>query len=359
MSEIQKIYNNILDGYKYIEKLEINKEIDKEINKEILKDILDDSIYFPKVIRTYIKTHLNKITTYKTIINNRNITLNFYTNNNNTNNNTNNNNNTDNNTDNLHKTLVIIYVLSLYSSGQCSKNLTIHIFLTPFKRMLPKKTTDIISPINVNGGLTFGGCIRTNEIIVYREEEWFKVLIHELFHAFNFDFATLNIDNLKKKIETHTSIPCEYNFYESYCETWARILNVATNININISKTDFLSTFDVLIKTEQLFSLIQCNKILKRIKRLKSPLLYKENSNVICYYVFVGSLMNNYEKFLKWCNNHNDELLNFNKTLNNVDSFLNLILTEYNSSEFAENLTIVDEIELGELKNSLKMTIIT
>lgn len=351
MSEIQKIYNNILNGYKYIEKLKITKE-NSEINPAKLKDILDDSIYFPKVIKKYIKTKLNRAVTYKTIINNKNITVNFYTDT-----------DTDIDIDNLYKILVIIYLLSLYSHSECSKNLTIHIFFTPFKRMLPKKPTDIISSINVNGGLTFGGCVRRNNVIVYRKEEWFKVLIHELFHAFNLDFATINLEKFKNKIETHTAIPCEYKFFESYCETWARILNVVMNsienniTNTNKNKTDFLSTFNILIKTEQLFSLIQCNKILKRIKHLKSPSLYKENSNVICYYVFVGALMNNYEKFLKWCKNHNDILLNFNKTLNNVDSFLNLILTEYNSLEFAENLTIIDEIELGELKNSLKMTL--
>jgi hypothetical protein len=344
--EIHKIYDNILDGYKYVEKLNIIPDV----KKSNFKVMSYDNSYFPIEIKRYIKSKLNKMITYKTIINNKNITLNFYTNT-----------NTDININDLQKILVIIYVLSLYSQDRCSNNLIIHIFLTPFKRLMPKKETDTIGPINVNGGFALNSCYRTNEIVVYRREEWFKVLIHELFHTFNLDFATMNIGIFKKKIEKHTGIPCEYNFFESYCETWARILNVAmssinknTKNNIINTKTEFLSTFNILIKTEQLFSVIQSNKILKRIKRLKSPLLYKENSNVICYYVFVGALMNNYEKFLKW----NNGQLNFHKSLNNVESFLNLILKEYNGSEFAENLKIVDEIELGELKNSLKMTII-
>jgi len=346
MLEIYEIYNNISNGYKYIEKLKIIQEV----NKHNFKSALSNSIYFPREIQRYIESNLNQMMTYKAIINGKNIILNFYTNK-----------NSGKDViekDIIHKTFVIIYVLSLYSSNRCSNNLTINIFLTPFKRMLPKKATDIIGSINVNGGLTYGGCRHTNDITIYREEEWFKVLIHELFHAFNLDFATMRIDKFKKRIATKMGIPCDYNVYESYCETWARILNVAMNSMTELTtKNEFLSEFNVMIKAEQFFSVIQCNKIYKRIKNLRSPLMYKENSNVICYYIFVGALMNNYEIFLKWCSNNNIALLKFDNTFKNVGSFSNLLLKQFNSKELRENLKIVDEIELGELKNSLKMTL--
>jgi len=68
--------------------------------------------------------------------------------------------------------------------------------------------------------------------------------------------------------------------------------------------------------------------------------------------------MNNYEIFLNWCSIHNNVLIKFDNTLKQVKSFSKLLLKQFNSKEFRENLKIVDEIELGELKNSLKMTII-
>ena len=82
-------------------------------------------------------------------------------------------------------------------------------------------------PININGGYTYGGCHNSNEITIYRQEEWFKVLIHELFHNLDLDFSTLNIDRWREKMFDIFGIESEYNIYETYCETWARILNIA------------------------------------------------------------------------------------------------------------------------------------
>ena len=48
------------------------------------------------------------------------------------------------------------------------------------------------------------GCRETSEITIYREEEWIKVLIHELFHNLNLDFSSMDITEwsnmLSKKI---------------------------------------------------------------------------------------------------------------------------------------------------------------
>ena len=48
--------------------------------------------------------------------------------------------------------------------------------------------------------------------------------------------------------------------------------------------------------------------------------------------------MNNYSEFMKWCANNNSKLLKFRNTYKNVNSFLNLILKEYNSRQFVNNL---------------------
>ena len=339
--EITEIYNNILKSYRYLKTQAIYKKITTPIFK---KQILQINDSLPREIQTYIKSNMKEMIIYKININGKNVVLNFYTDKHSS---------IPDNKD-LYKTFIIIYVLSLYSSKKCSKHLTIDIFLTPFRRMLPIKANDLLGPMNLNGGYTYGGCHNINEITIYRQEEWVKVLIHELFHNLDLDFSTLNIDRSREKMFDMFGIESEYNIYETYCETWARILNVAivsfmNSENIN-NKNDFLSNFYPLIKKEQIFSLIQGNKILKIIKRQDN---YRETTNVLCYYVLTAALMNNYSEFMKWCANNNSKLLKFRHTYKNVNAFLNLILREYNSRQFVNNLTTVDKLKKD---RSLRMT---
>ena len=76
--------------------------------------------------------------------------------------------------------------------------LHIDIFLTPLKKIFPKKKMSQIDVINVNSGFSNFGCRNTANITIYREEEWVKVLIHELFHNLNLDFSTENIDRWRE-----------------------------------------------------------------------------------------------------------------------------------------------------------------
>ena len=41
-----------------------------------------------------------------------------------------------------------------------------------------------------------------SEIIIFRNEEWFKVFVHETFHLFGVDFS--NMSNLKKSKDIFT-----------------------------------------------------------------------------------------------------------------------------------------------------------
>ena len=118
-------------------------------------------------------------------------------------------------------------------------------------------------------------------------------------------------------------------FLKTYCEVWARILNVALIsfldlIDTNsITKQKFFKKFNSLIKIEQNFSLIQANKVFKILEKNK---IYREKTNGFCYYILTAALMNDYTDFLKWCYSNNLNLLKFKNTTKNIDSFVNLIL---------------------------------
>ena len=62
--------------------------------------------------------------------------------------------------------------------------------------------------------------------------------------------------------------------------------------------------------------------------------LYKEDTNVLSYYIITLILLNNYQGFLGWCKKNNFSLLDFKKTIGNQEHFCNFIKKNYNLKLF-------------------------
>ncbi len=337
---LSTLHKNIDESCKYIKNLDIN--IDEN---DQTRDILISNKYFPYKIQDYIKNNTTQKNVYTTRINNKNIILKFV-----------NCNMEEYNSDILFKyanlVFMIIYLLSLYSSKSCSQNLHINIYLTPCNKFFPSKKSDIIGVDHVNSGFSNIGCQETTNITIYREEEWIKVLIHELFHNLDLDFSSMDITKWSNMLSNKFEINCDFAIYETYCETWARILNVAIK-SFTLDKKEFIADFKFLIHRERIHSLLQASKILKRFKTSSE---YIEDSNVFCYYILTASLMNNYLDFILWCQENNSNLLYFKKTEKSLKSFVDLILTETDSDSFKKSLDCIKQYIND--SNSLRMTIV-
>ena len=61
----------------------------------------------------------------------------------------------------------------------------------------------------------------------------------------------------------------------------------------------------------------------------KRETLYKENTNVLSYYIITTILMNNYQDFLLWCDTNNSNTIQFNKTNENINKFCDFIEENY------------------------------
>jgi hypothetical protein len=305
--------------------------------------------YFPQEIRKVIETKtVNKIL-YYCVLNERKITLTFFTFKNET--------NFAIYDKYAKQVFMLIAILTHYSSSECSKSLNIFIYLTDFKRIIPDNNYTILGSYNVNGGFTTT-CDKNSEIVVYRKEEWFKVLIHEAFHNLGLDFSKMNTNQFHSKIKQIFPINSKFNIFESYCEFWARILNSAFcsyNVIDNKNDKDAFKTFlDFFIQIERLFSLFQCNKILNFLgisyqnlyetdngSHIARENLYKEKTNVFAYYIVTAFLLDNYVNVINWCNKNNLSCFKFNNSQRNLDLFYNLIENSYKRNEFLKNLMCV------------------
>jgi len=376
----KQLFKLIKQSEKYVHSTSIKKNIFKHItNIETIKQIKFPTIYnsnfFPEKIKKSIEATTSTLIEYNTVLDGRVINFYFYTYENSP---------LPTTTLDIYVNYMLmwIYILNLYGENECSKFLNIFIFLTDFKKKIPSNNFTILSPQQTNTGFTIV-CNKISEIVIYRKEEWFKVFLHETLHNFGFDFSTMHLSDFNNNISRLFPIQSKFNLFESYCEKWARIINAAfcsySILNNKDNINEFLSYSDFLLQIERVFSLYQANKILNymgikyenlfkndKISISARNNLYKENTNVFAYYIVTSILMNDYTKFLKWCNANNFIIMNFNKTPRTLNSFYEFIKHNYNSETYIKSLKCIQKINNNNdiiknndiLKNSLRMTIL-
>jgi hypothetical protein len=248
-----------------------------------------------------------------------------------------------------------------YSPRKCSKHINIHLYFTDLKKVLPKHG-EPIKEIHANTAFTTF-CKPSTEIHLFREEEWFKVLIHESFHSLGLDFSEFDHTDTNKQVLSIFPVKSDVRIFETYCETWAETLNVMF-IVVDSAKGDFNST-KLIKKTEQLldqeriFSAFQCVKVLNfygldysdlyerttqaHINRLHR---YKENTHVLSYYIIKSIFMFYINDFVEWCLDHNSNGLNFDKTPSklkkNMEEYCGFIRDHYTNKEYIGVLKNID-----------------
>lgn len=282
--------------------------------------------YFPKKIQQYINSRKTYKIIYKRKLYSREVTLNFYVFTKNA--------NLKYYDEIAHYVFLILYLFDQFSSIHSNKTLTIDVYMTPFRRELPLNAGSPIGPMNVNGGFTMA-CSRHGSITIYRQQEWFKVLIHEAMHSFCLDFATQDQGSLNKKLSTIFPINSKFNIFETYSEMWAEIFNVSlVSFELNKIKNttfeNFTRYFEYLISIERKFCFFQASKILQHsgisyTDLLKGGNKYTEESNIFAYYICRCILYLDYNKFISWCHTHNTHFFNFTQKRSDIMDFYNFI----------------------------------
>lgn len=330
-----------------------------------LKVILQSSIYFPQDIVNFISNETEFKTTFEFKIRKQHFTVSLYS-------------HTSQLQDFNHFRKLEIYcrmiymwfhVIMLYKkqSIQCNEIVNIHIFLTPFKKELPQSNATVLGPNHVNSGFTTLCSNNNSSIVIFRQDEWFKVLCHETFHHFNLDFHNANMLHIQDEISKLFHIRSNYLLYESYCEFWATLWNAMFQSfsHTNISFDDFHKKYFHLIEDEKLFSCFQLAKVMHHnslhyedLIENKNTRLYKEDSNVFAYYVIKSILLHNDDLCLKLLNSINKNILRFETTRDNVDILCKFIKNYYTDNHFIDKIRvfekILDNIDYKKIPNSMK-----
>ena len=274
----------------------------------------------------------------------------------------------------IKKALRILRFLLFYvGTSNKVKKITINLYLTPQKKTLPKNQIKTLNEEACNSALTYA-CAEEGEVLIFREEEWKKVLIHELFHSLCLDFSGISYLLLKDKFKDLFKVKSDYEISEAYAEYWATILNGCfISFDILDDKEDYEQFglySEFCIQFERIFSLFQLVKVLdymglrykdlvsdgKMAKSLKN-ILYKEETNVLSYYIIKAVLLFDYDKFLFWCEKYNISAVKFDKTQLNLRRFGSYFENIYKNRRLTK---VINDMEVkysnlrGEYKNPNK-----
>jgi len=260
----------------------------------------------------------------------------------------------------------LIHLVSAHAARPaCSSTLNIYIYMTDFKKRFPTEKGQSLDAIHANTGMAYH-CAKNNDVVVYRKEEWFKVLIHELFHAFGLSFIESDMETevhagMQRSLQRMYAISHPVRIYETYCEIWARILNVvfdcfmdddATTKSLNpIQATDlqlqvFMECVMDGLHENARFAQQQCAKLMRYMDITYATLAnptkenreiiskkYRENTNIFAYYVLTCVLLHSPDEFIVWCYKNNpftrskprNNILQFRTIPSNFNGFMELL----------------------------------
>ena len=241
--------------------------------------------------------------------------------------------------------------------------------MTDFKKRFPTEKGQPLDAEHANTGLSYH-CVKNNDVIVYRKEEWFKVLIHELFHALGLSFVETDMEDsvnagMQRVLHRTYAISHHVRIYEAYCEIWARILNVVFYcfmdddanpiVPIQIQKNEVITDLQLQVFMECVmdglhenaeFAEEQYTKLL-RYTGLSHAIMsnpteknrsivaekYRENTNIFAYYVLTCDLLHFPDEFIIWCYKNNPfkrttpraNIMQFRTIPSNFNGFMELL----------------------------------
>jgi hypothetical protein len=246
----------------------------------------------------------------------------------------------------------IMHELSQHFSATIKAYPNITIFCGLQKKLFTTYDT-ILCAENVNSGSTIQG----EHISIWRSEEIYKVLIHELVHFYGMDFymSDKNYDNIEHFVNTKFCIEGFDRPNESYTETLAIIIHtmlVSYSTNVDYKK---------LLKYEICFSLLQVTKILKYFGFTKMEDLFdtdkchvkiNQRTSVISYFIIKTALLLNIDKFISFASTNN--LIITNK----VTQYLELVKNVISNDRYIDLVNKIWNITIpnGFINDTLRMS---
>jgi hypothetical protein len=222
-------------------------------------------------------------------------------------------------------------LLKKLSNSKSKMNLII--FYGNQKKYFPMSKDDILGKRHVNSGFSISGTV----IVMWRKEDFYKVLIHEMIHYYEIDAH--GSSSIYNKIDTIFNDNIKVKNNDAKAESYVEIL--AMIIHTVIMARLYETTFDEIFKCEFSFALFQVAKILNFWNINDFSELFKkyikQHSSICSYYIIKVLYLTNIEKLLLFWEKNGfmvgKEIIPFYKSLFDVSenpyiSYINQFIEE-------------------------------
>jgi hypothetical protein len=249
-------------------------------------------------------------------------------------------------------------------------------------RKLPYKnntnTTNVgetLKKEHVNGAYTYS-CRTQNKIMIFREEEWFKVFVHETIHAFGLDFSddTELIAYTENEIKNHFNVSSTINFFETYCEINALLVNILFYVFLipeELSDAVIIEKCLHFLSLEKMFSLLQCSKVLNhyqlkyqdiiktndeelhQTKQSKKTTLIENrvythdtHTNVFSYYILKSILLFGSSNYMNWWFKTNGGVFCILRSKENIKQLLRVLFSNSKGPLLVKYMKEIEAMDL-------------
>lgn len=186
--------------------------------------------------------------------------------------------------------ITIVLMMALYKTKH-AQTLTIDLFLTPFKKKI-NLDTKLLGAREINSGFTSPGY----KICIFRNEELYKVLIHELIHYLDLDLGFMTFDTMHQYVNINPKTEIRAN--EAYTELLAIII---MSIIHSYDGRKNIALYKKILTNELKFSLYNVAKILvyfgfNTADEFFKPYYsdhFKQNTSVCSYFIIKTALLFN------------------------------------------------------------------
>ena len=215
--------------------------------------------------------------------------------------------------------IIIQTIKDLFNRDDCFQKIVFYDLYT--KKTLPNKKEDIIGQENCNSAFctVIYNEKKNGDIVLFRNEELIKVLIHELIHA---NFVDYQIIHSKYQYELTNNICTSYSILinEAFTETFSSLLHMIyisekTGLNINtIYENEYKHMIIIFNKIIYHYNIKEIEDILKNNGCKKE---FKQKTNVFSYYVLKMLNYKYIDKFLKLMSLYSNKNYSINNQLFN------------------------------------------
>lgn len=265
-------------------------------------------------------------------------------------------------------------LVNQYVKSSCSNTVNIYMYFIDLKKSLPHHHADPIDQVHVNTAFTTTCQPHTN-VHIFREEEWYRALIHESFHNLGLDFILMNSKfNQIAENRIRAIFPItikELRFYETYCEMWGEIMNCMFMVyqfeslsGKTLPITRCITALKEMLQYERIFSLFQCVKVLRhnkmtynQIQNSYSAAKYKEKTQGFSYYILKSIFMVHVSQFLDFCATQSGSYsLQFRLNMKSLNRYTQIIENNYDSQQMKDGIQLMEK-EISDAQGIMKKTL--